>query len=72
MSKSFSTSHIQHAYKLYNFAGLLSKLPSRGKLEVSLETLQCEVYTVSPIRVGVMTLLYSTFYEKTSLIIYQV
>lgn len=37
---------------LYAFnAGLLSKLPSRGKLEVSLETLQCEVYTVSPIRV---------------------
>ncbi|KAJ1403274.1 Glycosyl hydrolases 36 [Sesbania bispinosa] len=32
-------------------AGLLSKLPSRGKLEVSLETLQCEIYTVSPIRV---------------------
>ncbi|KAK7281976.1 hypothetical protein RIF29_10401 [Crotalaria pallida] len=32
-------------------AGLLSKLPYRGKLEVSLETLQCEVYTVSPIRV---------------------
>ncbi|CAL5203251.1 unnamed protein product [Lathyrus oleraceus] len=37
---------------LYAFnAGLLSKLPSRGKLQVSLETLQCEVYTVSPIRV---------------------
>ncbi|XP_061366078.1 probable galactinol--sucrose galactosyltransferase 2, partial [Gastrolobium bilobum] len=32
-------------------AGLLSKLPRRGKLEVSLETLQCEIYTVSPIRV---------------------
>ncbi|XP_027358745.1 probable galactinol--sucrose galactosyltransferase 2 [Abrus precatorius] len=32
-------------------AGLLSKLSSRGKLEVSLETLQCEIYTVSPIRV---------------------
>ncbi|CAK8566698.1 unnamed protein product [Lathyrus sativus] len=37
---------------LYAFnAGLLSKLPSRGKLQVSLETLQCEVYTVSPIQV---------------------
>lgn len=32
-------------------AGLLSKVSSRGKLEVSLETLQCEIYTVSPIRV---------------------
>ncbi|KAG5019649.1 hypothetical protein JHK87_015504 [Glycine soja] len=32
-------------------AGLLSKVSCRGKLEVSLETLQCEIYTVSPIRV---------------------
>ncbi|XP_020235790.1 probable galactinol--sucrose galactosyltransferase 2 [Cajanus cajan] len=32
-------------------AGLLSKVSTRGKLEVSLETLQCEIYTVSPIRV---------------------
>ncbi|KAL2346974.1 hypothetical protein Fmac_000974 [Flemingia macrophylla] len=32
-------------------AGLLSKVSSKGKLEVSLETLQCEIYTVSPIRV---------------------
>ncbi|KAI4343687.1 hypothetical protein L6164_011006 [Bauhinia variegata] len=31
--------------------GLLSKLPGRGKLKVSLQTLQCEIYTVSPIRV---------------------
>uniref|UniRef100_A0A0R0JIG4 galactinol--sucrose galactosyltransferase n=1 Tax=Glycine max TaxID=3847 RepID=A0A0R0JIG4_SOYBN len=30
---------------------LLSKVSCRGKLEVSLETLQCEIYTVSPIRV---------------------
>ena len=63
----YKTFHSQHAYKLCNFAGLLLKLPSRGRLEVSLETLQCEVYTVSPIRVSVMT-----FYEKTSLIVYQV
>ncbi|KAG5148689.1 hypothetical protein JHK82_015570 [Glycine max] len=32
-------------------AGLLSKVSCRGKLEVSLETLHCEIYTVSPIRV---------------------
>ncbi|KAI9108787.1 hypothetical protein K1719_020092 [Acacia pycnantha] len=32
-------------------AGLLYKLPLKGKLEVSLETLKCEIYTVSPIRV---------------------
>ncbi|TKY73577.1 galactinol--sucrose galactosyltransferase 2 [Spatholobus suberectus] len=32
-------------------AGFLSKVSSRGKLDVSLETLQCEIYTVSPIRV---------------------
>ncbi|KAK7302168.1 hypothetical protein RJT34_13049 [Clitoria ternatea] len=32
-------------------AGLLSKVPSNGKLEMSLETLQCEIFTVSPIRV---------------------
>ncbi|CAJ1974976.1 unnamed protein product [Sphenostylis stenocarpa] len=32
-------------------AGLLSMVSLRGKLEVSLETLQCEIYTVSPIRV---------------------
>ncbi|KAK7350666.1 hypothetical protein VNO77_09524 [Canavalia gladiata] len=30
-------------------AGLLYKVSSRGKLKVSLETLQCEIYTVSPI-----------------------
>ncbi|KAL5146207.1 putative galactinol--sucrose galactosyltransferase 2 [Glycine soja] len=38
---------IVYAFK----AGLLSKVSCRGKLEVSLETLQCEIYTVSPIRV---------------------
>ncbi|KAL5192078.1 putative galactinol--sucrose galactosyltransferase 2 [Glycine soja] len=32
-------------------AGLLSNISCRGKLEVSLETLHCEIYTVSPIRV---------------------
>lgn len=32
-------------------AGLLSKVSSKEKLEMSLETLQCEIYTVSPIRV---------------------
>lgn len=66
MSTPFRTLHIQHNYKLYNIAGLLSKLPSRGKLQVSLETLQCEVYTVSPIRVSVMALLHDTFCEKSS------
>jgi raffinose synthase len=55
---------------LYAFnAGLLSKLPSRGKLEVSLETLQCEVYTVSPIRVSVLKLRYTTL-DLSILLIY--
>ncbi|KAJ7945784.1 Galactinol--sucrose galactosyltransferase [Quillaja saponaria] len=32
-------------------SGSLSKLPLKGTLEVSLETLECEIYTVSPIRI---------------------
>ncbi|MED6211889.1 hypothetical protein PIB30_077915 [Stylosanthes scabra] len=32
-------------------SGFLTKLQNKEKLEVTLETLQCEIYTVSPIRV---------------------
>ncbi|XP_038708265.1 probable galactinol--sucrose galactosyltransferase 2 [Tripterygium wilfordii] len=32
-------------------SGSLSKLPKQGKFEVSLATLQCEIYAVSPMRV---------------------
>ncbi|XP_048329822.2 probable galactinol--sucrose galactosyltransferase 2 [Ziziphus jujuba] len=37
---------------LYSFgSGSLSKMPRKGSFEVSLGTLKCEIYTVSPIRV---------------------
>ncbi|KAL1323407.1 hypothetical protein HN51_033757 [Arachis hypogaea] len=37
---------------IYAFnSGVLTKLQNKEKLEVTLETLQCEIYTVSPIRV---------------------
>ncbi|KAK1549175.1 hypothetical protein Q3G72_017361 [Acer saccharum] len=31
-------------------SGILSKLSKKGNLEVSLATIQCEIYTVSPIK----------------------
>lgn len=31
--------------------GSLSKTPKKGRLEVSLLTLECEIFTISPIRV---------------------
>lgn len=33
-------------------AGSLSLLPKNGNLEVSLTTLRCEIYTISPIGVS--------------------
>lgn len=37
---------------IYAFnSGSLSTLPKKGKIEVSLRTLTCEIYTISPIRV---------------------
>ncbi|XP_040988889.1 probable galactinol--sucrose galactosyltransferase 2 [Juglans microcarpa x Juglans regia] len=38
-------------YAIYAFnSGSLSIMPKKGKFEVSLRTLKCEIYTVSPIR----------------------
>ncbi|KAK7353954.1 hypothetical protein VNO80_19410 [Phaseolus coccineus] len=45
--ENWSGSCIVYAFN----AGLLSMVSHRGKLETSLETLQCEIYTVSPVRV---------------------
>ncbi|TXG50815.1 hypothetical protein EZV62_023339 [Acer yangbiense] len=38
------------------YSGILSKLSKKGNLEVSLVTLQCEIYTVSPIKVSKSTI----------------
>lgn len=44
----FFFSQTQQSY----FAGSLSKMPEKGSFEVSLGILKCEIFTVSPIRVG--------------------
>lgn len=40
-------------------SGVLSKLPKKGNLEVSLATLKCEIYTICPIRVLGQDLLFA-------------
>ncbi|KAJ0049231.1 hypothetical protein Pint_15588 [Pistacia integerrima] len=40
-------------------SGILSKLSKKGNLKVSLATLQCEIYTISPIRVFGQNLLFA-------------
>ncbi|KAL8141982.1 hypothetical protein V2J09_015014 [Rumex salicifolius] len=44
-------------FSVYSFnSGCLSRVPKTGKIEVSMGLLQCELYTISPIRVFVETI----------------
>lgn len=55
-------------FKMPNFAGTLSIVPMNKKLELSLDVLKCEIFTVSPVRVNIVLLnIYlSTFCTNSS------
>ena len=43
------------SHQVYYISGSITKLPRKGLLEVSLKTLTCELYTISPIKVSGLT-----------------
>ena len=43
------------SHQVYYISGSVTKLPRKGLLEVSLKTLTCELYTISPIKVSGLT-----------------